>query len=183
MNSITPTVLSTRRLYWQSVIYICTWSYEIQILMVVLSICWLKKVELLEKKRKKKRKKVVWFDFFNINFHGLFNTKVSLVEQQWYFLTHSLGDNGVHTFPNCISLKVNVMWFELAYYNIAVQKSGHRKHWQSNRSEDVWNYLFWVKSQSFIRGDNSPHHMVILMMTTIEIFELAGIWIFTMIFA
>ena len=38
-------------------------------------------------------------------------------EQRWCYLTHSWGDNGVHTFPNGICLKVNVivrLEFELA---------------------------------------------------------------------
>ena len=44
-----------------------------------------------------------WFNFFiqwHINLCGLFNAKNVLVEEQeWYYLTNSLGDKDVHTFP------------------------------------------------------------------------------------
>ena len=40
----------------------------------------------------------------------LFNAKAILVkEQQWYYLTHNLGDKGIYTFPKSISLKVNII--------------------------------------------------------------------------
>ena len=38
----------------------------------------------------------------------LFNAKAILVEQQCYYLTHSLGDKGVHAFPNGNNSKMNV---------------------------------------------------------------------------
>ena len=52
-----------------------------------------------------------WFGFFiswHINLCRLFNAKSILLEEQyWYYLTHSLEDKGVHTFPNGICPKVN----------------------------------------------------------------------------
>ena len=43
-----------------------------------------------------------------INLRVLFNVKAILVEEQkWYYLSHSLGNKGVHAFPNGISPKVN----------------------------------------------------------------------------
>ena len=49
----------------------------------------------------------------HINLHGLLNTEVVLVEEQYsYYLTHNWkggGDKGVHTFPKSISQKVNVI--------------------------------------------------------------------------
>ena len=54
----------------------------------------------------------------------LFNAKTILLEgQSWYYLTHSWEDKGVHTFPNGICPKVNViarLEYELAYYDSAV---------------------------------------------------------------
>ena len=49
-------------------------------------------------------------------------------EQQWYYLTHSWGDKGVHTTLKNICPKVNViarLEFELAYYHVAVQHISH----------------------------------------------------------
>ena len=49
-------------------------------------------------------------------------------EQQWYYLTHSWEDKGVHTFPKGICPKANVIaWleYELAYYNSAVHRFNH----------------------------------------------------------
>ena len=59
---------------------------------------------------------------------GLFNAKAILIEEQWYYLTQSLKDKGVHTFPKGICPKVNVivrLEFELAYYNPAVHRFTH----------------------------------------------------------
>ena len=40
----------------------------------------------------------------------LFNAKAILLEeQQWYYLTHSWEDKGVHTFLKSICLRVNVI--------------------------------------------------------------------------
>ena len=56
-----------------------------------------------------------------------FNAKaILLVEQSWYYLTHSW--EGVHTFPKGICPKVNViarLEFELAYYDSAVHRFNH----------------------------------------------------------
>ena len=49
-------------------------------------------------------------------------------EQQWYYLTHSWEDKGVHTFPKGICPKVNVvarLEYELAYYDSAVHRFNH----------------------------------------------------------
>ena len=59
----------------------------------------------------------------------LFNTAdIFLKEHQWYYLTHSWEDKGVHTFPNGICPRLNVierLEFELAYYDPAVQRYNH----------------------------------------------------------
>ena len=59
----------------------------------------------------------------------LFNAKaIFLEEQQWYYLTHSWEDKGVHTFPKGICPKVNViarLEYELAYYDSAVHHFNH----------------------------------------------------------
>ena len=53
---------------------------------------------------------------------------VAIGEQQWYYLTHSWEDKGVHTFPQGICPKVNVierLEFELAYYDSAIHRFNH----------------------------------------------------------
>ena len=54
-----------------------------------------------------------WFGFFCLmayQLFRLFNAKAILLEeQQWYYLTHSWQNKGVHTFPKGICLKVNVI--------------------------------------------------------------------------
>ena len=63
----------------------------------------------------------------------LFNAKAILLEEQyWYYLTHSWEDKGVHTFPNGICPKVNViarLEYELAYYDSAVHRFNHYTTW------------------------------------------------------
>ena len=52
---------------------------------------------------------------------GLFNAKAIFVEQQWYYLTRSWGNQGVHAFSKGISPKVNVIGrleFEHAYFEV-----------------------------------------------------------------
>ena len=55
---------------------------------------------------------------WHINLRWLFNSKVILLEEeQWCYLTQSREDKGIHTFPNGIYCKVNViaqLEFELA---------------------------------------------------------------------
>ena len=71
------------------------------------------------------RENVEW----HINLCRLFNSKAILPEEkQWYYLTHSWEDKGVHTFPEGICPKVNVIaWleYELAYYDSAVHRFNH----------------------------------------------------------
>ena len=59
----------------------------------------------------------------------LFIAKAILLEkEQWYYLTHSWEDKGVHAFPKGICLKVNVITglkFELAYNDPAVHHFNH----------------------------------------------------------
>ena len=60
--------------------------------------------------------------FFNgiSTFVVYFKAKAILPEQLWWYLTHSLEDKEVHTFPKRICQKVNVIVrpeVELAYYN------------------------------------------------------------------
>ena len=74
---------------------------------------------------------LVWFGLFNgiSTFVGYLNAKAILIEeQQWYYLTHSWEDKGIHTFPKVICPKVNIIgWpeFELTYYDSAVQHVNH----------------------------------------------------------
>ena len=78
---------------------------------------------------------LVWFCFFvewHINLCRLFNANAILLEeQQWYYLTHSWEDKGVHTFPKGICPKVNViarLEYELAYYDsiaLTITPRGH----------------------------------------------------------
>ena len=74
---------------------------------------------------KTKKKKVQWY----INLCRLFNAKAILLEeQQWYYVTHSWEDKGVHTFPKSICPKVNVIArvdFELPHNNSAVHRFNH----------------------------------------------------------
>ena len=75
----------------------------------------------------------IWFICLFVSWHinllGLLNDKFILQEEQkWYYLTHRWEDNGVHTFPNSICPKVNVIaWleFELTYYDSTVQHFNH----------------------------------------------------------
>ena len=58
----------------------------------------------------------------------LFNAKAILLEQLWYYLTHSWEDKEFHTFPNGICPKVNIIaWLEieLTYYDSAVHHFNH----------------------------------------------------------
>ena len=51
-------------------------------------------------------------------FNGISIKAILLEEQQWYYLTHSWEDKGVHTFPMGICPKVNVIMrleYKLAY--------------------------------------------------------------------
>ena len=57
---------------------------------------------------------------FNINFCGLFNANVILVEEQlWYDLTHSWEDKGVQSFPKGIGVNV-IVWleFKLTHFEV-----------------------------------------------------------------
>ena len=55
----------------------------------------------------------------------LFNAKVIYVgEQQWYYLTHSRGGiRGIHTFPNSICPKVNIITFTFGTTGVLTQSS------------------------------------------------------------
>ena len=76
----------------------------------------------------------VWFGLVSL-FNGistlfrLFNAKAILLEEQeWYYLTHSWEDKGVHTFPKGIWPKMNViarLEYEFAYYDSAVHRFNH----------------------------------------------------------
>ena len=76
---------------------------------------------------------LVWFGLVSL-FNGistlfrLFNAKAILLEEQWYYSTHSWEGEGVHTFPKVICLKVNVITrleCELTYNNSAVHRFNH----------------------------------------------------------
>ena len=63
----------------------------------------------------------------HIYFLGLFHAKPILLKV-WYYLTHCGEDNGVHSFPNGIYPRVNLIErldFELANYDSAVQRVNH----------------------------------------------------------
>ena len=65
-----------------------------------------------KKLKKQQEKGLVSVSLFNgiSTLFRLFNAKpILLEEQQWYYLTHSWEDKGVHTFPKGICLKVNVI--------------------------------------------------------------------------
>ena len=70
----------------------------------------------LNKQEERDRKNIffkMWFGLVSlfqwpISFHELFNPNAVFVEHLWYYLTHSLVDKDVHTFPKGISLKMNV---------------------------------------------------------------------------
>ena len=73
-----------------------------------------------------------WFGLFflwHVNFPGLFNAKAVFSEEHWaYYLIHSWGDKGIHTFSKGISPKLNVIvWldFEHARYDIIVLNVSH----------------------------------------------------------
>ena len=106
-----------------------------------------------------------WFLCFNeiSNLCMLFNPKTILLEEQsWYHLTHSCKDKGVHTFPEGICLKVNViarLEFELAYYDSAVHRFNHyTTRTPANKPELIslltikWFVLVWFIGISTIVG-------------------------------
>ena len=94
----------------------------------------------------KKKKKKRWMDslFNGISTCRLFNAKAILLEeQQWYYLTHSWEDKGVHTFPKGIGPKGNViarLEYELAYYESAVHRFNHYTT-RTPREDQQWYYL------------------------------------------
>ena len=77
---------------------------------------------------------IVWFGLVSL-FNGistlfrLFNAEAILLEEQeWYYLTHSWEDKGVHTFPKGICPRVNViarLEYKLMYYDSAVHHFNH----------------------------------------------------------
>ena len=81
--------------------------------------------------------------YYNSTVHRFnFYTMRTPPEQQWYYLTHSWEDKGVHTFPKGICPKVNViarLEYKLAYYNSTV----HRFNSYTMRTppEQQWYYL------------------------------------------
>ena len=55
--------------------------------------------------------KIYWVClFYGISaFLGFLNVKATFLEEQWYYLTHSRENKGIHTFPKGICPKVNVI--------------------------------------------------------------------------
>ena len=81
---------------------------------------------------------------WHINYHGLFDAKAILVEeQQWYYLSYIwVRDKGVHTFSKNINLKVSIiarLEFKLDYFE-AVEK------YFSHNDIGTPLFLFWVNS-------------------------------------
>ena len=72
---------------------------------------------------------VCLFNVCLFNLCRLFNAKALFQEEQsGYYLTHSWGDKGVHTFSKGICPKVNVidrLEFELAFSDSAVHRFNH----------------------------------------------------------
>ena len=99
--------------------------------------------------------------FTHINFRRLFNAKTILVEEyHWYYLTHSRRDNGVHTFPNCISPNVSViarLEFKFAYFDAALRqfsyyaKESSLYHFGNNNNNNNNNNK--VKLATLVAGD------------------------------
>ena len=91
-----------------------------------------------------------WFGLVSLfngitDFIEIFNAKAILIkEEQWYYLTHSWKDNGVHAFPKVISLKVNVIvWleFKLSYFEATVE---HFSHYNMEFPSKFWCF-WWLK--------------------------------------
>ena len=57
-----------------------------------------------------------YFVQWHIKPFGLFNAEVILLEQQGYYLTESWGYKEVHTFPEDLSPKVNVIYIYIYLY-------------------------------------------------------------------
>ena len=90
---------------------------------------------------------LVWFLCFNgiSTLFRLFNAKSILLEEQLcYYLTHSWEDKGVHTFPQSICLKVNViarLEYEHAFYDSAVH---HFNHYTTRTTPKTnWSTTYW----------------------------------------
>ncbi len=101
------------------------------------------------------------------NLFRLFNANakaIVLEEQLWYYLTHSLEDKGVHTFPKGICPKVNIiarLEYELAYYDSAVHRFNHyttKTPALSKRIKALLNHnllvwlVYWVLWHANLRG-------------------------------
>ena len=111
----------------------------------------------------------------------LFNAKaIPLEEQEWYSLTHSWEDKGVHTFPRGICPKVNVivrLEYELAYYHSAVHRFNHYTTRTPPRTLfSILTYLnkglLWMVSTSpLISKSSNPfiNHLVIVLSEPITI--------------
>ena len=82
-------------------------------------------------------------------------------EKNWYYLTHSWEDKGVHIFPKGICPKVNVIaWleYELAYYDSAVHRFNHYttrtpplgfySETEHDRATELRNHSLWGCSQA-----------------------------------
>ena len=96
---------------------------------------------------------------WHINLHGLFNAKALLLEeQQWYYLTLSWEDKGVHTFPYGICPKVNIiaqLEFELANYDSAVHRFNHYTMWiPPLLSAEDMSICIIIKIQSLVVWSN-----------------------------
>ena len=81
----------------------------------------------------KRERGLVWFGLVSLfnsisTFVGYLMHKAILLDEQWYYFTHSWEDKGVHSFPKGICPKVNViarLELELAYYDSAVRRFNH----------------------------------------------------------
>ena len=66
---------------------------------------------------------LVWFGFMAYQPSRVIMYQSHTCRTEWYYLTHSCGDKGLHIFLKGISLKLNVMVqldFKLDYYNVVV---------------------------------------------------------------
>ena len=88
----------------------------------------------------------------------LFNAKTIVIEEQfWYYLSHSLRDNWVYSFPKDSRRKVDViirLEFEIALYDIAVELFKPYKPSKSNLGvmSEGWLTLFHKGSFRIWRG-------------------------------
>ena len=103
------------------VLSVCMWSCHMFSTIIKSSLTLQKQLLRIFFPNAWRRYILVWFGFFvwwHINLYRVFNAKDIHLDEQ--YLTHRWEDEWVHTFPNGICPKLNVLKrleFELAYYD------------------------------------------------------------------